>query len=351
VKQVQHRLKDTPIVPKQNDNGKIKLVRYQSSNLITPLVHDILKTDLKGTTCVLTKTNEEALQITGLLLKNKMQAKLVQTNDVFSLYNLLEVRFFLGQLKLSDDVFIISDDLWENAKRELIDKFRGSTKLEICLNIIKDFEATNPKKKYKSDLEVFIRESKLEDFFNENGETIFVSTIHKAKGKEFDNVFLMLENFNAVPEDAKRQLYVAMTRAKQNLTVHLNSNILDNFSAENLERIEDSEIYLPPEELVMNLIHSDVNLGYFEYVQHRMKNILPGDSLFLVDDGCANSNGDLVLKFAKKFLETIEIRKQNGYELKSVKVNFIVYWLKDGAEEEVKIVLPELYFEKQQNGK
>ncbi|MFI2741260.1 RecQ family ATP-dependent DNA helicase [Zhouia sp. PK063] len=347
VKQIQHRLKNTSIVPRQNDNGKIKLVRYQSGHLITPLVHDILTTGLTGTTCVLAKTNEEALQITGLLLKNKMQAKLVQTNDGFSLYNLFEVRFFLNQLNLADDVFIISDDVWVNAKRELIDKFRGSTKLEVCLNIIKDFEATNPKKKYKSDLEVFIRESKLEDFFDENGETIFVSTIHKAKGKEFDNVFLMLENFNAAPEEAKRQLYVAMTRAKQNLTIHLNSNFLDNLSVENLERIKDSKIYLPPKELVMHLNHKDVNLGYFEYVQHRIKNILPGDSLFLVDDGCTNSNGDLVLKFAKNFLENIEIRKQNGYELKSVKVNFIVYWLKDGAENEVKIVLPEVYFEKQ----
>src|SRR5690606_26094699 len=75
VKNIHHRLKDTPIIAKQNDNGKIKLVRYQSRNLITPLVNDILTTDLTGTTCVLTRTNEEALQITGLLLKNKMPAK------------------------------------------------------------------------------------------------------------------------------------------------------------------------------------------------------------------------------------------------------------------------------------
>jgi ATP-dependent DNA helicase RecQ len=30
--------------------------------------------------------------------------------------------------------------------------------------------------------------------------------------------------------------------------------------------------------------------------------------------------------------------------LKSAKVNFIVYWRKEGEEEEVKIILPELYF-------
>ena len=346
IKQIQHRLKDTPIIPKQTDNGKIKLVRYQSGNLITPLVFDILTTGLTGTTCVLTKTNEEALQITGLLLKNGMQAKLIQTNDGFSLHNLAEVRFFLSKLNFADDVFIINDDVWTAAKNELFTRFGRSSKLEICANIIKDFETINPKKKYRSDLEVFIRESKLEDFFNNSGETIFVSTIHKAKGKEFDHVFLMLENFNASTDDAKRQLYVAMTRAKQNLTIHLNSNFIDSLSTENMERVEDRGTYPPPNELTIHLTHENVNLGYFEFVQHRIKHILSGDSLSVKEDGCANSNGDLVLKFSKRFIETMEIQKSKGYELKSAKVNFVVYWQKEGNEKEVQIILPALYFEK-----
>ncbi len=95
VKNIRHRLKETPIAAKQTDNGNIKLVRYQNGNLISPLVQDILSTGLSGTTCVLTKTNDEALQITGLLLKNGMQAKLIQSNDGFSLQNLLEVRFLI----------------------------------------------------------------------------------------------------------------------------------------------------------------------------------------------------------------------------------------------------------------
>ena len=74
---------------------------------------------------------------------------------------------------------------------------------------------------------------------------------HKAKGKEFDNVFLMLKNFSLINEEAKRLLYVAMTRAKKNLTVHLNANFLDNITTENLERIVYREAYLPPNELVM----------------------------------------------------------------------------------------------------
>lgn len=351
VRQIGHRLKNTPIIAKQTDNGKIKLIHYQSGHLISPLVNDILATGLAGTTCVLTKTNDEALQITGLLLKNNIQAKLIQSNDGFSLYNLEEVRYFLSRLNQNDDIFIISDESWINAKRELLSKFRNSNKLEICNNIIRDFETTNPKKKYKSDLDVFIRESKLEDFFNENGEIIFVSTIHKAKGKEFDNVFLMLDNFNAETDEAKRQLYVAMTRAKQNLTIHLNSNLLKNLAAENLEQVEDNRTYLQPSELARQFTHKEVILGYFEYVQHRIKNLVCGDSLKINEEGCLNSNGDLVLKFSQKAREIIEIEGDKGYKVKSAKVNFIVYWLKEGAEHEVKIVLPELEFEKQPDEK
>jgi len=348
IKRVQHRLKETPIIAKQTDNGKIKLVRYQSGHLITPLVNDILTTELTGTTCVLTKTNEEALQITGLLLKNNMQAKLIQSNDGFNLYNLVEVRYFLSLLNQDDDVFIISDESWINAKRELVSKFHNSNKLEICNNIIRDFEVTNPKKKYKSDLDVFIRESKFEDFFNENGEIIFVSTIHKAKGKEFDNVFLMLDNFNAETDEAKRQLYVAMTRAKQNLTIHLNSNFLDNLhSIQNLQYIEDKNEYAQPNEIAMQLTYKDIWLDYFLNRQYLFSQLMSGDILTLNNDECLNSKGQSVLKFSKQFLKQLETMKANGYQPKSTKVNFIVYWLKEGAEQEVKIILPELYIEKQ----
>jgi ATP-dependent DNA helicase RecQ len=67
VKNIQQRLKDTPIIAIQNNNGQIKIVQYNSQNLITPLANDIITTGLKGTTCILTKTNEEALQLTGVL--------------------------------------------------------------------------------------------------------------------------------------------------------------------------------------------------------------------------------------------------------------------------------------------
>jgi ATP-dependent DNA helicase RecQ len=196
----------------------------------------------------------------------------------------------------------------------------------------------------------FIRESRLEDFINGNGETIIVSTIHKAKGKEFDNVFLMLNGFNPNTDEARRQLYVAMTRAKQNLTIHLNSNFLDKLTAENLDQIDDRTIYPPPTELAMQLIHEHVQLGYFEFIQRRVNNLLSGELLRVKEEGCANSRDELVLKFSKRFLEILEKQEKPGYKPKSAKVNHIVYWKNEEMEKEVKIVLPELSFEKL-NGK
>ena len=346
VKTIGHRLKTLPIVAYDKGNGVLKTVKYLSNNLIVPAVNDIISTDLSGTTCILTQTNKEALNITGLLLKNGFKAKLIQTNDGFNLYNLLEVRYFLGNLKSMDDSPSISDETWARSKTELFRKFGNSSKLEICRNIIRDFESTNTRIKYFSDLEVFIRESKLEDFLGEDGETIFVSTIHKSKGKEFDNVFIVLENCDLSSDEKKRQLYVAMTRAKQNLFIHHNSNFFDNFKAEGLVSIVDVNSYLPPEKLSMQLSFVDVNLGFFEYRQSQINRLVPGDILISMDEGCANSSGDIVLKFSKKFNETISHLKDQGYQLTTARINFILFWKGPEKEKEFMVILPELDFEK-----
>lgn len=346
VTNIRHRLKSTPIIAKQTDNGKIKLVRYQSSNLIIPVVNNILSTGLTGTTCVLTKTNEEALQVTGLLLKHGMQAKLVQTIDGFNLYNLLEVRFFLNSLHLSNDLFLISDEVWTSAKKELTEKFRNSTQLEACTRILTKFEEVNTKRKYKSDLEQFLRESKLEDFFNENGVTIFVSTIHKAKGKEFDNVFLMLDNFTPTTDETKRQLYVAITRAKQNLHIHLNNDFLHGIDVKGLERMNDWNAYEPSSELVVHLTYKDLWLDYFIQKQHLISAFISGDEITINREECLNKQGVTVVKFSQHFKTQLRNLENRGYIPYAAKVHCIVYWKKPDVDVEIKIILPEITFRK-----
>ena len=137
-------------------------------------------------------------------------------------------------------------------------------------------------------MDIFIRESKIEDFFGENVETIFISTIHKAKCREFDNVFLLLDEFSIRTEEAMRQLYVAMTRAKRNLTIHYNGNYLDFIKAEGLEIINDSEAYLPPSQLAMQLTYKDVWLDYFISCQRLISQLNSGDVLAVKENCCRN---------------------------------------------------------------
>jgi len=235
--------------------------------------------------------------------------------------------------------------MWDNAKRLLNENLHNSSKLHICTNIIKEFEVTNPKTKYRTDLEVFIRESKLEDFFQDGDETVFVSTIHKAKGREFDNVFLLLDRYTANTDDEKRQLYVAMTRAKKNLSIHINDTYLDDISADNLERVEERTIYEPPDHLVMQLVMSDVWLDCFSGIQDFIDPLVSGDHLGTNSAGCTNSRGQLVVRFSQAFLQKMEMLTNSGYELKDAKVNYVLYWTKDDEEHQtMKIILPELSF-------
>ncbi|MGZ4000898.1 MAG: 3'-5' exonuclease, partial [Mucilaginibacter sp.] len=178
------------------------------------------------------------------------------------------------------------------------------------------------------------------------GDTIFVSTIHKAKGKEFDNVFLMLENFPVSTDEINRQLYVAITRAKQNLTIHLNTNHFDKIKADNMDIIEDHKVYSPPAQLVILLTHKDVRLNYFERTQRQVSALIAGDELLVKDNECLNQNGQPVLKFSNSFLEKLETMTARNYKLMGAKVNFIVYWQGENTQQELAIVLPKLYFEK-----
>lgn len=341
---IAQRLKDTPIAAVQMDNGKISLTRYRSQNLIVPFANDILNAELLGTTCAMTTTNEEALQVTGLLIRNGMNAKLIQSNEGFSLYNLLEIRYFLYYLKLSDDVYQISDDVWSQAKQRLARRFRNSPNLELCMTMIRDFELTNPKSKYKSDLEIFIRESRMEDFVDENTDTISVSTIHKAKGREFDNVFLMLNRFNDHSDENKRLLYVAMTRAKSNLSIHYNGRLLDSIATDDLVRKEDLLAYEQPCELAIQLTHKDIWLDYFLICQKWIRQLNSEDILMVDDECCKDSRGRVVLRFSKRFREQVENLKCKGYIPKTATVKFIVYWNKEDTEKEIRIILPELVF-------
>jgi ATP-dependent DNA helicase RecQ len=345
---IRRRLKKNEIVAHSQENGDIRIVRYSNNNLIVPFIEDLSGRELVGSTCVLTQTNDEALQVTGLLLQKGIPARLIQTNEGFSLYDLVELRFFLEQISVDTTTPVICDDIWNMAKGTLVKRYGRSEMMDICKRIIQDFEAIYQKRKYKTDFEVFVKESKMEDFYTESRETIFVSTIHKAKGKEFDNVFLLLENFEVSKEEKKRQLYVAMTRAKSNLTLHLNRHYLGHIRVVNLTGLDDRAQYELPGKLAIQLSHRDVWLDYFIGRQYLVESLRSGDILKYKDREWLTDQGKIVFRPSQKCAEQLERIRKNGYEPQFAKINFIVFWRKEAGEQETKIVLPELHFERKE---
>ncbi|MES2810431.1 MAG: RecQ family ATP-dependent DNA helicase [Bacteroidota bacterium] len=344
---LQGRLKNTPVSACQTDDGVLKINRYTHGDLIIPTVTGIVHTPLVGSTCVLTHTNSEAEEITGLLLKHGLKAKLIRSNDGFALYNLAEIKYFLDHLNTPVDIHVITDKAWDEAKRSVKTNFSKSENWQILEQLIGDFETVNPKKKYRSDLDVFIRESKLENFYQRDTETIFVSTIHKSKGREFDNLFLMLDGLeNTLTEQQKRQLYVAVTRAKQNLTIHLNSSHFDHIKTTNMHRTEITGQNPPTDQLSLHLTHTDVYLDHFYRMQPQVAKLLAGDNLEYLDEEYLESSGYPVIKFSRQFMEKIASLKVKNFKLKEAVVNFVVWWQKEGTQQQVMIVLPKLTFEK-----
>ena len=343
VNKIRKRLKKNLIVANQQEPGRIRITRYTSQHLVEPLVNDISRSEFTGSTCILTRTNEEASLIAGLLTRKGYNTRLVQHNDGFRLYHLSEFRYFSDQVCGKEESALIDESDWEAGKQKLAEVYAASNKLSWCQAVINDFEKVNPQKKYKSDWKTFLMESAWEDFLSVRGDTFYVSTMHKAKGKEFDNVIIILDGFNPETDEEKRLLYVAITRAKSNLVIHYNGSYLDKMLADQLQVTFDNMVYQSPPFLNIPLTHENVNLGYFAFVQNRIYGLHAGTQLILHEQGLANQSGQLVLKFSKKFMDNPQLR---NYSLKSARVNYKVYWKGEDKENEVVILLPELEYEK-----
>jgi ATP-dependent DNA helicase RecQ len=338
---IRNRLKSEPGFAEQATNGSIRITEYAGGNLVVPVAESIKDAGLTGSTCVLTRTNEEASLVTGILLEQGLPAKLIQSADGFNLGNLYELRVFSDLLDKGANTPLIPEDVWAEAKRQANDIIEGSNKKDLANAIIRRFEEVNTRSKYKSDWKAFLFESQFEDFQPADSETILVSTIHKTKGKEFDNVFLHLNGFNPNTDELKRQFYVAVTRAKSVLNIHYTGVYLQSFRVDELSYLRDGNSYPEPRQIVLNLTLRDVNLGYFEFVQHRLRDISSGDKLIILPEGLGNEQSELVVKFSQKFKESLSLYHSAGYRLADARANFIVYWKNENNEKESKIILPE----------
>ncbi len=257
VQDIPNRLKINPIRAVSDGEGAVRVRKFDSPNMEIPIVEHIKKHPPRGTVCVLTQTNEDALKMMALLNHEKIKAKLIQDSDGFSLYDLVEFRSLTKWLSNNDNP-VISLEEWNSALEKLQLDYQRSSLLPICVKALKTYQKYN-KRLYRNDLKLFLMESKIADFECGEKNEVVVSTIHKAKGREFDRVYMMIKDRRASTEQGRRVLYVGFTRAKKQLYVFHCCPFLDKYAPAIVEKARYSE----PAEIICQLGHKDVWLDYF----------------------------------------------------------------------------------------
>ncbi len=330
---IRGRLKTDPIISKNHSDGLVCVHHHVSDTMYQPLVENLLEHRREGSMCVLTQTNEEAAIIVALLRKHGLNSKLVQSMDGLRFWNMAEVRMFLKQIKGDTHTPVIPEEVWEKAKQKTFAMYADSSSLHYLQRCLSLFEQTN-KAKYHTDFKEFIFESSIEDFCDLSGADVVVSTIHKAKGREFDDVYMLINKPQIINDDILRRYYVGVTRAKERLFIHTNASVFDRMPADNHYVCQQQ--YDMPDEIVLQLSHKDVNLGFFkdrknEILALRAGQTLRFDNNYLYD--CRTNNA--LAQLSQKMQGELRQWAEKGYSVVSASIRFIVAWRpKDAPKEE-----------------
>lgn len=338
---IHHRMKSLPGVAVTQELGMVQITQYESEHLEIPLVESVLATYNKERACVLTNRNEEAARVVGLLTKQGLRAKLIQSTDGFRFSNIAEIRYFLKCVNQNPDTPVISNETWEKAKLQTLTKYETSTCINYLTVFFRKFEEINPTK-YRSDLMEFACESNLEDFCEEDRHTIMVSTIHKSKGREFDTVYMLLDGEQADTDEQLRKLYVGITRAKQRLFIHCNTPTFASLNNNNIDYKKDSISYPLPEEITLPLTMHDVFLDYFKDRKRQILQLRSGQPLYFDNGYLRLASGESMTCISNKMRNELQYWFEKGYFVQSAKINFIIAWKGKEETEETAVLLPEL---------
>ena len=195
------------------------------------------------------------------------------------------------------------------------------------------------------------------DNMNESENRVVLMTLHSAKGLEFPYVYLsgmedglfpssmsiLSDDADAVEEE-RRLCYVGITRAKSRLFIHTNTAVFQHLSAAAYSA--DRQVYEMPDEILLQLSHKDVHLGFFK---DRKKDVLAlrgGDALVYGETLLySRSTGKPVAKLSSKMQNTLSEWEERGYGVKSASVRFVVAWKPKDApksERETAVLLADL---------
>ena len=339
--QIEDRIdSEKQILPVSKKSGEVLLHYYQTPDFLTALLPLIQQSDQKSI-AVLAHENEQVLDIYSILKEDTtLDVSYLLKNEGFHLYMLEEIFAFSQFIEsnLNADDNIISQKLFDDAKEFLRKQYSESGKLSIALKHIDEFEE-------KHDLLTlsFWNNYTYEVFAGTLDSTqskIVVSTIHRSKGKEFDEVHVVLqrEHNQKNPDYFKRLYYVALSRAKSLLYIH-------SFPRQSFQTLESLDIevqentttaFNPINKRILIMQLEDVYLSYLSRSPHSQKyvsenRIMAGTlvKLSMHNDGNGFSifhNNTVIGRTSKKFTQKLKQSMSKGYVIGECEVEYVAKW-------------------------
>lgn len=350
VKGIHNRMKQTPILSMSKDEGTVVVTHHASHIMFQRVVSDLLRQRNSGTMSVLTHTNEEAVILVALLRRHGLRSKLIQSMDGFRFWNMAEVRLFLKYIERDTHTPIITDEVWNEAKRKTFQAYATSSSLPYLKRCIELFEKIN-KAKYLTDFKELVFESTTEDFCDTSDADVVVSTIHKSKGCEFDDVYMLVSQPQHVTDSEMRRYYVGMTRARKRLFIYNNSTLFDRLPAD-IHQVDQTP-YVFPDEVMLQLSHKDVNLGFFKSRKKEILSLRSGEKLCFANNLLyVPNNQQPVAQLSQKMQAELAQWALKGYLVSSATIRFIVAWKPKDApkdEKEYAVLLLDLELKKTTN--
>ena len=313
-----NRMKHTPIQAASQEEGLVDTSHH------LPL--STLNSQHSTSTAILTRTNEQALQIAYQLEQQGIHATLAQSGGGFRFINLAEVRYFMKQTGAGGT---ISHEQWCLAKERTCERYATSRLLPLMHTFWSQYEHAN-RNYYRSDLRQFLLESDVEDFLSTSG-SVFVGTIHKAKGREFDTVYLFLTDPETSSPEELRASYVGITRARHNLYT------LTHWDAGS-----------HPATIAVSLTLRDVWLDYFRDRKESVLSLRSGDILRYSNGYLISEKGEFIASLSRSKRQYIDDMQQKGYSVASAEVSYILAWRPREEPQEVAVCLANIILENNQ---
>ena len=267
---------------------------------------------------ILAFTNDTVLQIKTIL------DRLGEESEVIGLEQKYKVSHFFEFFVFWSDVEKLQK--WELNKDELLsifdgyaEKYADSENIRKIRGLLEIFFSTHSRIFFQ-ELKEYFYDADPDEYIE--GKRIKISTVHKAKGREFGSVAILFgDRIQYVDEEKRRLLYVGLTRAKNNLLLF--GNRRDRFFDELAQSHEDIVKSMTIEKwgdasLQMVFWLKDTNLGW-----NKGKSIDPcvevGDTVIINKGWIYYGENRVIQTLSRAWSEKLEERLKT-HTLKEVKI-------------------------------